>query len=156
MDPPAPIEHASSQIPPAERELLAGAERRIVRALWLLAIVGTPLCWLLRDWRWAAGFAIGAVLSGLNFSWMKAGVQAMADAASPASGESVSTLRARPSTVGVVARFVLRYALIGAVGYAIFKSSLVSLTAFFLGLLLIVLAILAEMAYQVVCAFRKV
>jgi len=56
---------------------------------------------------------------------------------------------------GVAARFVLRYALIGLAGYAIFVSSLVSLGAFFLGLFLFIAAILAEVAYQIYGAFRR-
>ena len=53
-------------------------------------------------------------------------------------------------------RFVLRYALIGLVGYAIFKSSFVSLGAFFLGLFLFIAAILAEVAYEIYRALRGV
>lgn len=156
MESVEPVENDSQQIPAAERELLAGAERRIARALWVLGIVGMLVCWLWRDWRWGSGFVLGAVLSALNFSWMKGGVEAMAEAASTqAVGATVSAGRSRARSAGVLARFVLRYALLGGVGYVILKSSFISLTAFFLGLFLIILAILTEMAYQVFCAFRK-
>ena len=136
------------EIPAAERELLAGAERRIARIMWVLGVAGTGLCGFWGGWRWAAGFAIGAVLSALNFHWMKTAVSAVAEAASS------PTPPANPRR-GVVARFVLRYALIGLAGYVIFKSSLISLGAFFLGLFLVIAAILAEIACQVYGAFRS-
>jgi hypothetical protein len=53
-----------------------------------------------------------------------------------------------------VARFVLRYALIGVAGYAIFRSSTLSLEAFFAGLFIAIGAILAEAAYQIYRGFR--
>ena len=164
----------SQAIPPAEADLLAGTERRIGWAMWALGTLGTVLCWLWRGWGWGAGFAIGAILSALNFRWMKSAASALADAATapavpssagqaylpaatPANSDSDQTapptLRPRPVR-GVWVRFVLRYALIGLAGYAIFKSSFVSLGAFFLGLFLFIAAILTEIAYQVYCAFR--
>ncbi|MGH9783847.1 MAG: ATP synthase subunit I [Terriglobia bacterium] len=168
----------SQPIPPAEVELLAGTERRINRAMWALGAVGTLLCLLGGGWGWGAGFAIGAVLSALNFRWMKTGVQALADAAALSDASAAAEParlpeKAEPSTEesseqgipatsppprprGVWGRFVLRYALIGLVGYAIFKSSFVSLGAFFLGLFLFIAAILAEVAYEIYRALRGV
>lgn len=167
----------SQTIPAAEAELLAGTERRINRAMWALGALGTMLCWLWRGWEWGAGFAVGAVLSALNFHWMKTAASALADAATapsastaagqvslpaatgqPADSASDPTAPATaqpPRSRGVWIRFVLRYALIGLVGYAIFKSSFVSLGAFFLGIFLFIAAILAEIAYQIYSAFRS-
>ena len=168
----------SQPIPPAELELLAGTEQRINRAMWALGAAGTLLCFLGGGWSWGTGFAVGAALSALNFRWMKTGVQALADAASlsdaspaaePASlpgkaessaGESseqgIPEASPPPRPRAVWGRFVLRYALIGLVGYAIFKSSFVSLGAFFLGLFLLIAAILAEVAYEIYRALRGV
>jgi hypothetical protein len=108
---------------------------------------------------------------------MKGAAHAVADAATrPLPPPEMGPLAAPPNAVSVAAegseqtapatagdrrpggvwgRFVFRYALIGLVGYAIFKSSLVSLGAFFLGLFLFIAAILAEIGYQVYCAFRS-
>ena len=178
---PEDITTGSQPIPAPEAELLAGTEQRIQRAMWALGAVGTALCWLWQGWGWGAGFAIGAVLSALNFRWMKTAVHVLAEAASsqpPSSplreapvpgsgaapaGESLEhPVRAasedppaRRSSGGVPIRFLLRYALIGLVGYAIFKSLLISLGAFFLGLFLFIAAILAEIGYQIYCAFRN-
>jgi len=173
---PEDVTTESQPIPAPEAELLAGTERRINKAMWALGAAGTILCGLWKGWGWAAGFAIGAVFSALNFRWMKLAVHAVADAASgspssaapgqtfvtdtasaavPATGEGVSEQAASPRPSGAVwVRFVLRYALIGLVGYVIFKSSFVSLGAFFLGLFLFITAILAEITYQIYCAFE--
>ena len=145
----------SQPIPAAERELLAGVERRIARAMWALGVAGTILCWLWRGWEWGGGFAIGAGLSALNFRWMKNAAHALEEAASGQAASETAPPRPRGGSGGAVARFVLRYALIGLAGYAIFKSSFVSLGAFFLGLFLFIAAILAEMAYQIGGAFRS-
>jgi hypothetical protein len=166
----------SQPIPAPEAELLAGTERRINKAMWALGAAGTLVCFFGGGFGWGAGFAIGAVLSALNFRWMKLAAHAVADAASgpppsaapgpafvtdpasseaPAADEVVPEQSAPPRPAGAVwVRFVLRYALIGLVGYAIFKSSFVSLGAFFLGLFLFIAAILAEIVYEIYRAFR--
>ena len=166
----------SQAIPPAEADLLAGTERRIGWAMWALGALGTMVCWLWRGWGWGAGFAIGAILSALNFRWMKTAAHALEDTATAPSSPPTVDQGTLPAATGQLAdsdsdqtagataqprrsrgvwvRFVLRYALIGLAGYAIFKSSFVSLGAFFLGLFLFIAAILTEIAYQVYCAFR--
>ena len=138
-----------SEIPEPEKRLLAGAEQRISRGMWVLGVMGLLLCWLWYDWRWGAGFAIGAVLSALNFQWMKRAVWSLSEVAI-APDDKKRAARAG----GSVIRFVLRYALIGAAAYVIFKSSFVSLGAFFLGLFLFVGAILVEVAYEIYLGFR--
>jgi hypothetical protein len=141
-------QQAVSEVPEAERRLLAGVEPRIARAMLAIGIAGGAGFWAWRGGSWAAGFAIGAVLSGLNFLWMKNAVSVLAEASS-----SAGQLPGRGFS-GTVARFVLRYALIGVAGYAIFRSSAISLEAFFAGLFVAVAAILAEAAYQVFRGFR--
>ncbi len=150
------VEEGSSQIPAAEQALLAGAELRIAQGIWVLGIVGIGVCWLWGGWSWSAGFMVGAALSALNFHWMKGAVGTLADlASSQAVQEADGEPPRKPETAPVVIRFVLRFALIGIAGYVIFKSSFISLGAFFAGLFLFLAAILAEVAYQVYRAFRK-
>jgi len=149
-------ERLDSQIPPEEHLLLAGVEPRILRNMWFLGITGAGAFWLWRDWSWAAGFAIGAVLSALSFRWMKSAISAVAQAAAPVPAASDSAKQEpRRGGGGVVARFVLRYALIGIAAYVIFRSSAVSLAAFFVGLFVAIAAILAEVACQIYLGFRK-
>ncbi len=150
------VEEGSSQIPAAEQALLAGVEQRIAKGIWVLGIVGIGACWLWGGWRWGAGFTVGAALSALNFHWMKGAVGTLADlASSQAVQEAAGEPPSQTKTARVVARFVLRFALIGVAAYVIFKSSFVSLGAFFAGLFLFLAAILAEIAYQVYTAFRS-
>jgi hypothetical protein len=119
----------------------------------VLAVAGVLVAWLWHGISWAAGFALGAVLSALSFWWMKGGVHALADLAvaqqDPEGGSKPQ------GGSGAIARFVLRYALIGLAGYAIFRSSALSLAAFFAGLFVAVAAILVEIAYQIFLGFRK-
>jgi hypothetical protein len=139
-----------SQIPESEQRLLAGVEPRILRFTLILAILGTAGFWLWRGTPWAAGFAIGAALSALSFHWMKTAVHVLA--------ESVTTASSRTGprgTSGAVLRFLLRYALIGLMGYVIFRSSAISLAAFFAGLFVAIAATLAEIGYQIYLSFRR-
>jgi len=138
-----------------DRQFFYGAERRMMRAMGVAAIAGIAIGWPAWGWRWAAGFAIGSILSAVNFRSMKKAVEAISHLAAersafPAEGPPAPP----PSGAGVAIRLMLRYALIGAVGYAIFKSSFVSLRAFFLGLFLFLAAIFAEAAYELYCNFR--
>ena len=145
----------NTQIPPAEQRLLAGVEPRIVRLMWILAVAGTAGFWLARGGSWAASYAVGAALSALSFQWMKTAVGALAEAFVAHAVSGSAQPRPRRGTTGVVARFVLRYALIGLAAYVIFRSSSLSLAAFFAGLFVAIAAILAEVAYQVYLGFRN-
>ena len=145
---------AESPIPAEELKLLAGVEPRIFRATLVLGVIGAAGFWLWRGPGWAAGFAVGAALSALSFQWMKTAINTLADTvllgASPSEPAGVSKRR----SAGAVARFVLRYALIAVAGYVIFRSSVISLVAFFAGLFVAIAATLVEVAYQVYLSFR--
>jgi hypothetical protein len=88
----------------------------------------------------AAGFLLGCVTAYLNFHWLKSGVTGLADRATntgkPQSGK------------GIVARFLLRYVLLGAAAYAILTSFPASLRGLFAGLFLPVGAIACEAIYE--------
>lgn len=91
--------------------------------------------------RAALGFLLGCLIAYLNFHWLKSGVAGLADrvtnAGKPQSGK------------GIVARFLLRYLLLGAVAYAILTSFPASLRGLFAGLFLPVGAIACEAVYEV-------
>ena len=144
----------ASEIPAEELKLLGGVEPRIFRSIWIVGLAGTAAFWLWRGPGWAAGFAVGAALSALSFQWMKTAINTLADTillgASPGEPAGVSKRR----SAGAVARFVLRYALIAVAGYVIFRSSVISLVAFFAGLFVAIAATLMEVAYQVYLSFR--
>ena len=60
-----------------DERFFLGAERRMMRAMGAVAVAGIAIGWLARGWRWAAGFAIGAILSAMNFRSMKRAVAAI-------------------------------------------------------------------------------
>jgi hypothetical protein len=89
----------------------------------------------------AGSFLIGAVLSYLNFTWMKQGVDRLLNTSSRA---------VIPSNRKVILKYFLRYALIGGTLYAIFRLQFLDLGAAVAGLLLFVAAIIYECFYQVI------
>lgn len=126
------------------------------RDMWVLAILGTGACWLWHGWRWAAGFAVGAAISALNFHWLHRAVASVTNMLQSEQAKAPQTRRPEAQgPVGSAFRIALRYALIGIAAYAIFKSSLVSLDAFFIGLFLFLGAVLVEAAYEIYCGFRS-
>ena len=125
----------------------SGALRRIVRLMPILALGTLPL--LLWRWRWpvAAGFVLGALLSVYNFWSLSRSVNALAD--------RITKGQSRESGGRIVALLLLRYLLIGAVAYVIFKSSLAALYGLFGGLALPVAAMGCEAAFELYIALRR-
>jgi len=120
---------------------------RIRGFMLVLAPVLAAAAWL-KFGRWAAlGFLLGCVISYLNFHWLKSGVAHLADRAT-------NTGKAQ-SSKGIVARFLLRYVLLGAAAYAILTSFPASLRGLFAGLFLPVGAIACEAAYEVYVGIRR-
>jgi hypothetical protein len=98
--------------------------------------------------RWAAlGFSLGCVIAYLNFQWLKSGVSGLAD--------RVTNTGKPQSGKGIVARFLLRYVLLGAAAYVILASFPASLRGLFAGLFLPVGAIACEAAYELYAAFTR-
>jgi H+/Cl- antiporter ClcA len=89
----------------------------------------------------ALGFLLGCVIAYLNFQWLKNGVSGLADRATN-SGKA-------QSGKGIIARFLLRYVLLGVAAYAILTSFPASLRGLFAGLFLPVGAIACEAVYEV-------
>lgn len=118
----------------------ARALDRIRGFMLVLGPVLAAAAWL-KFGRWAAlGFLLGCVISYLNFHWLKSGVAHLADRAT-------NTGKAQ-SGKGIVARFLLRYVLLGAAAYAILTSFPASLRGLFTGLFLPVGAIACEAVYE--------
>jgi small-conductance mechanosensitive channel len=101
-------------------------------------------------WKWGAragaGFVLGCAIAYLNFHWLKRGVSGLAD--------RITKTGKPQSPAGVVARFLLRYVLMGLAAYVILTVSPASLNALFAGLFLPVAAIACEAVYEVSAAFR--
>ena len=128
----------TGQIPDSERQLLAGAEGRLIRFVLILAALGIVATWLGWGWRAVVGFLIGVALALVNYWWISQAVSALARAG-----------RSRPFRLAYF-KFFGRYALIGIIVYVIFSRSLVPIVAVFGGLLILVPAVAAEFLYEVV------
>ena len=119
----------------------AAALPRIRNCMLVLA----PLLTMGALWRFgsraALGFLLGCVIAYLNFHWLKSVVSALAD--------RVTNTGKPQSGKGIVARFLLRYLLLGAAAYAILTSFPASLRGLFAGLFLPVGAIACEAVYEV-------
>src|SRR5882724_4019432 len=100
---------AKSDSSPTSDGFYAGALDRIRNSMIALALTLSIASW----WRFgrdaALGFGCGCVIAYLNFHWLKSGVSGLAD-------RVTNTGKAQSGT-GIIARFLLRYVLLGAAAY---------------------------------------
>ena len=93
-------------------------ERIIPRVLRNMLVVSVlllgPVFWFY-GWAGSIGFAFGAAVSYVNFRSLTRGVEGLAD--------RIVNRSSREKGGRIVLRFVVRYGLVGAAAYAIFKSS---------------------------------
>jgi hypothetical protein len=102
---------------------------RVMIASVALTVIASTM---LLPWRVTTGLMLGGLLSLLNFHWLQSSVAAVF---SVGAGE-------RPRVR--VLRYVIRYFVVGATGYAAHKLGLVSLPAMFAGLCSFVPALFVE------------
>lgn len=132
---------------PASDAFYSSALTRIRRFMLVLPIVLFPAAWW-KFGRWPAlGFLLGCVIAYLNFHWLKSGVAGLAD--------RVTHTGKPQSGKGIIARFLLRYVLLGIAAYAILTSFPASLRGLFGGLFLPVGAIACEAAYELYVALAR-
>ncbi len=136
-----------SDIAGEDEKFYSSALLRIRVFMLVLAPVLFVAAWLEFGWRAAAGFLLGCIISYLNFEWLKSGVSILAD--------KVTNTGKRQSGKATVARFLLRYALLGLAAYAILTSFPASLRGLFAGLFLPVGAIICEAGYELYATLRK-
>ena len=144
MDPaPPPLPTAATDA----EQFYSGAIRRILRILSVLAVALIAPVWMAYGMAPALGFAAGAAASWLNFHSLARGVEGLAD--------RIVNAQSHERGAVVVARFLLRYLLVGIAAYAIFKGSYNAFRGFLVGLCLPVAAILTEAAYEAYAALRR-
>lgn len=137
----------SATMPEASDGFYGGALIRIRNFMVVLAVAFSAAAWW-KFGRWAtAGFALGCIIAFLNFHWLKSAVSGLAD--------RVTNSGKPQSGKGIVARFVLRYLLLGAAAYGILTSFPASLRGLFAGLFLPVGAIACEAAYELYVAIAR-
>src|ERR1700687_1383529 len=120
---------------------------RVLRNMLVVSVllVG-PAFWFYR-WAGSIGFALGAVVSYVNFKSLTRGVEGLSD--------RIVNRNSREKGGWIVMRFVVRYGLVGAAAYAIFKSSPLAFRGFLWGLCVPVAALIAEAAWQGYTRFRR-
>ncbi len=132
-----------SELPATEKELLAGADRRLPRFIVLLAIAGTGVS----AWQWGRelgiSFAVGGGLAYVNYRWIVAVVDTL-----------VQSQRVRPTRRTYLKLFAT-LALLAAGLYVIFTARLLSPVGVLGGLSVLVVAILMESVYQLFLTGRE-
>ncbi len=140
-------EQLTSEASPSADAFYSGALTRIRNFMLALAPALTTAGW----WKFgrpaALGFFCGCIIAYLNFHWLKNGVSGLAD-------RVTNTGRAQSSS-GIIARFLLRYILLGVAAYAILTSFPASLRGLFAGFFLPVGAIVCEAVYEVYAALTR-
>jgi len=124
--------------------------RALPRMLRIMAIVGVLLlvpAFLAYRWLGAAGFAAGVAVSYVNFLALARGVEGLSD--------RIVNRQSQEKGRSIVLRFLIRYALVAVVAYAIFKGSALAFRGFLWGLCVPVAAMMIEAGYEAYAAFRK-
>lgn len=130
-----------------EESFYSAALPRIRNFMLILSPVLCAAAWAKFGLRAALGFLLGCTIAYLNFQWLKSGVSGLAD--------RVTNTGKAQSGAGIVARFLLRYVLLGLAAYAILTSFPASLRGLFAGLFLPVGAIVCEAFYELYAALRR-
>jgi hypothetical protein len=123
-----------------EQALFDSALRRITRGMAALAAGGCLVCLVLRGWKWALAYLLGAAASALNFRWLKRVVDAMGP---------TSRRRLSPKFAILMG---LRYLLLAAGAYAIVNFTSLSLPAALMGLFVPVAAVILEIVFELIYA----
>jgi hypothetical protein len=123
-----------------EQAHFESAMRRITRLSATLALVGCVACLVLRGWKWAVGYLLGAAASHLNFRWLKRVVESLGVAARRRPGAKFAILMG------------LRYLLLAAGCYVIVNFTSLSLPAALAGLFVPVAAVILEIVFELIYA----
>jgi len=130
-----------------ERTMYERIIPRVLRNMLVFSVLLLgPAFWFYR-WAGSIGFVFGAAVSYVNFRSLTRGVEGLAD--------RVVNRNSREKGGRIVRRFVVRYGLVVAVAYAIFKSSSLAFRGFLWGLCVPVAALMAEAVWEGYTAFRR-
>jgi hypothetical protein len=113
------------------------ATRRIARFMLAIGGLGAAGACVAGGWKAGAGFLAGALISGLNFAWLKGVVEGLAGA--------------RPRRWRAVL-LAGRYLLFGAGAYVIFRFARASLPAVLAGVFVLTAAVFVEVAVEIAYA----
>ncbi|HUC55342.1 MAG TPA: ATP synthase subunit I [Candidatus Cybelea sp.] len=128
----------------AESVPAALTERRISRLTLLIGLLAALVVALLRNRLWGAGLGIGAVLSWLNFRWLRRGLDALVIASTAQAGKDKPVVPLQ-SYFGML----FRYGLIALALYVIFIYLRVPLVSMIVGLCALGAATVAASVYEI-------
>lgn len=120
-----------------DEQFLERAVARITKVMFAFAAAGVIAALLWRGLAWGGGFALGSLVSWLNFRWLKQLVY------------TLGSDRARPRRA---VKLGFRYLLLGGGAYVILKYSSVSQPAALGGLFVSVAAVIVEILFELVYA----
>ena len=144
---PEPLASAAPPETPHERAMYERILPRLQRSMVVAsALLVFPAFWFYH-WVGALGFAVGAAISYVNFRALSRSVEGLTD--------RIVNQNSREKGASIVFRFMLRYGLVGAAAYAIFKGSSLAFRGFLWGLCVPVAALMAEAAWEGYKAFRR-
>ncbi|MCY3759535.1 MAG: ATP synthase subunit I [Acidobacteria bacterium] len=126
-----------------------GLEHRLGKISLALGIPACLAALILGGLDSGLGLLAGAVLSWINFRWLKQGVDHLLESTRSAKPTPKRAARA------AIFKYFLRYALIGLSLYATFRIDIVEVFGFFSGLLLVVAAVLVECVLQVIKGWNE-
>jgi hypothetical protein len=127
----------------ADESFYTAAERRIeylTIAIGAVATIGSAIIW---GWRVSAGIASGAILSWINYRWLKQGVSTLARLSTAQAGTEKA--RVPPSAY---LKFLGRYALLIVAAYAILQGFKLPAASLLAGLFAVIAAVLVELIGQ--------
>ncbi len=150
----APAQSRETSRDAEARAFYNAAPQRILRTTIILGVVVAALALIRYSLAVAIPVGLGALLGALNFAWLARSTGALLGRVAALSRSGEPGVRI-PRGGGAVARFVLRYVLIGVAAYGIFKSSVFSILGFFVGLSLPVAALMLEAVYELGTAYRR-
>ena len=142
-----------NELHPRSLSIAALTDAGLDRRLWKISVaLGIPTCLaalILGGLDSGLGFLAGAVLSWINFRWLKQGVDHLLESTRQTQPLPRRTVRT------AIFKYFLRYALIGLSLYATFRIDILEVFGFFSGLLLVVAAVLVECVLQVIKGWKE-
>ena len=114
---------------------------RISRLTLAITGAGAAIYFAMAGWRGGCGFLLGAIVSYLNFRWLKRTVNALGE-----------TAGGKPPRAWVAVVLGMRYLLLGLGAYAIVRFSEISLTAALVGLFVSTAAVILEILIELIYA----
>jgi ATP synthase I subunit len=108
-------------------------DTRVFRTMVIAVVGAAAISLFFTSWRVSLGLLVGGVLSLMNLHWMRSSV---------AAGFSLAFAAGRPQFT--LARYVLRYFVIGLIVFLAYKLDVVSFPATIVGLCSFVVALFAE------------